>query len=157
MNYLNTELGTAPIIVEGVFPVTPEEAFEAWTNPEEITQWLGEKPNTMISAEIDAKVGGAWAFLFIDTEEKTGTLEGKYQEITPNEKLVFDWCFRERYSDGREEVTEQSLVTVLFDAAPEGTKITLTHENINNRDGLLSVGSGWNGTFNNFADIIANK
>ena len=154
MNYLRTELGTTPIIVKGTFPVSPAEAFEAWTNPEEITQWLGEDPNTMKHAEMDLKVGGSWAFLFIDTEEKTGTLEGKYLEIIENEKLVFDWRFNEQYADGREEITEQSLVTILFEEDGDGTKITLTHENINNRDGLLSVGTGWEGTFNNFANII---
>ena len=155
MKYLKTEHGKTPVIVEGIFPVTKEEAFEAWTNPDEVVQWLGENPNSMINAKIDLKVGGKLSLLFIDTEEKTGTLEGKYLEIIENEKLVFDWQFYERFNDGNEIITEQSIVTIVFKEDPKGTKITLTHSEIDNRDGRLSVGSGWNGTFNNYANRIA--
>lgn len=155
MKYLKTELGSTPVIVEGIFPVSKEEAFEAWTNPDEVVQWLGENPNSMISAKINLKVGGKLSLLFIEGEEKTGTLEGKYLEIIENEKLVFDWQFYERFKDGNEIITEQSVVTIVFKEVPEGTKITLTHTEIDNRDGRLSVGKGWNGTFNNFANRIA--
>lgn len=156
MKYLKSELGSTPVIVEGIFPVSIEEAFAAWTNPDEIVQWLGENPNSMISAKIDLKVGGSISMLFIDNEEKTGTLEGKYIEIVENEKLVFDWQFYERFNDGREEITEQSIVTIIFKTVNYGTKIILTHAEIDNRDGRLSVGTGWNGTFNNYANRIAN-
>lgn len=154
MKYLTTEMGQSPVIVKGIFPVSPAEAFAAWTDPDEIVAWLGEHPNTMKSATIDLRVGGAWSFLFIDTEEKTGTLRGKYLEIIKNEKLVFDWAFIEKYRDGRETVGEQSMVTITFKAVGNGTQIHLTHENIQSKDDLFNVGTGWNGTFNNFANHI---
>ena len=109
-------------MLKAFFPVTKEEAFEAWTNPDEVVQWLGENPNSMINAKIDLKVGGRLSLLFIDTEEKTSTLEGKYLEIIENEKLVFDWQFYERFNDGNEIITEQSVVTIVFKEDPKGTK-----------------------------------
>lgn len=154
MNYLCSELGQSPVVVKGIFPVSPAEAFAAWTNPGEIVAWLGEHPNTMKAATIDLRIGGEWSFLFIDTDEKTGTLRGKYLEIIENEKLVFDWAFHEEYRDGRKTVGEQSMVTILFEAVDNGTQIHLTHENILSKDDLFNVGGGWNGTFNNFANHI---
>lgn len=152
MNYLTTELGTSPVIVEGTFAVSAETAFDAWTDSNEIHQWFGATPNSMKRAEIDLKVGGAWLFIFEETKEKTAVLEGEYLEIITNEKLVFSWRHTVTNQSGEKTTTLASQVTITFAENNGRTKITLNHENINSKDGLLGVGTGWHGTFQSFKE-----
>ena len=155
MNYLSTELGASPVLVEGTFAVSAETAFEAWTDPSEIHEWFGPTANCMVRAEIDLKVGGAWQFIFEETDEKTVMLEGEYLEIVQNEKLVFSWRHAVITGDNERVVTESSKVTLRFNEADGNTTITLNHENITSKDGLLGVGKGWQGTFKNFNNKFA--
>ena len=154
MNFLKTELGSSPVIVEGVFAVPAARVFEAWTDSDEITQWFGASPNSMIRAEIDLRVGGAWRFIFDETEEKTVCLEGEYIEVSPNNKLVFSWVHVVKLASGDKTATETSKVTLNFEEMGESTKVTLTHEGITSEDGLRGVGSGWENTFASFKSII---
>lgn len=158
MNYLSTELGASPVIVKGTFAVSAETAFEAWTDPNEIHEWFGPSPNSMKRAVIDLKIGGAWQFIFEESEEKAVFLEGEYLEIIENEKLVFSWRHAVIKDGDEKVVTESSRVTIRFDEKDGKTTITLNHENITSKDGLLGVGKGWQGTFQNFNNkFAANK
>ena len=155
MTYLTTKLGESPVIVEGIYNVSAASAFEAWTNPNEITEWFGASPNSMERAEIDLTLGGTYRFIFEETKEKTIALEGEYLEIIPNEKLVFSWRHVVSSHGGQQTATEDSRVTLIFAETDGKTKITLNHENINTKDGLLGVGNGWQATFESFNNIIA--
>ncbi len=155
MNFLKTELGSNPVIVEGIFTVPAARVFEAWTDSDEITQWFGASPNSMIRAEIDLRVGGIWRFIFDETDQKTVCLEGEYIEVSPNNKLVFSWKHVTETTGGEKTATEASKVTLDFEELGDSTKVTLTHEGITSEYGLLGVGSGWENTFASFESIIA--
>ncbi len=157
MNYLTTVLGESPVVVQGVFPCTPQQAFEAWTDPAEIMQWFGAESNSVIRAEIDLKIGGQWRFIFTETQEKTIALEGKYLEIQEAEQLVFSWRHVVAPVHGQPVATAYSKVSINFNKDPKGTMITLVHEDIQTEDGRLGVGKGWQGTFTNFMTRMNNK
>lgn len=157
MNYLTTELGASPVIVKGIFPCSPDEAFNAWTDEAEIMQWFGAEANSVKRAEIELKIGGQWRFIFEETAEKTVSLEGEYLEISPGSCLVFSWRHVISTSDGAITKTAASKVSIRFNEAPNGTQITLNHENIQSEDGRLGVGKGWQGTFTSFQKSIKNK
>ena len=57
--FLRSAPGSDPIVVEGTFAASPERVFRAWTRPEEVRKWFGQQPDSLESAEIDLRVGGA--------------------------------------------------------------------------------------------------
>jgi uncharacterized protein YndB with AHSA1/START domain len=63
------------------FPVSPDELWEALTDPEQLEEWFAN------DVELDARPGGAGVFRWEDGEERRATVV----EAEPRERLVLDW------------------------------------------------------------------
>jgi len=72
MDFVKSEPGSIPIIVECFFNETPKIIFNAWTDPDIVKQWFGMEPNSMHSAFIDLRVGGEWRIIRKTTDEPNG-------------------------------------------------------------------------------------
>lgn len=153
MNFLQSEPGQEPVEISGVFDASPSRVFKAWSDPVELKKWFGPHPNSLLSTTVDLQVDGKWAFVVEDSDEKKMTLQGKYQEIVVDKRLVFTWTFLNEFPDGRREETAESIVTVNFFPEDGSTRIELKHEAVNNLDGRLGVHKGWNACFNNFHTV----
>lgn len=46
------------VIVERIFPQDPEELFDAWTKPDEMSQWRGSPGTHVEDARADLRTGG---------------------------------------------------------------------------------------------------
>jgi uncharacterized protein YndB with AHSA1/START domain len=66
---------------EIVFPTSPDEVWEALTDPEQLEQWFAN------DVELDPRPGGAGVFRWDDGEERRATVV----VAEPRERLVFDW------------------------------------------------------------------
>jgi uncharacterized protein YndB with AHSA1/START domain len=54
--------------------------FDAFTNPEHLTQWmLGREGWTMPVCEVDLRAGGAWRFVWRSSDGSELELSGVYQ------------------------------------------------------------------------------
>ncbi|MEL6310820.1 MAG: SRPBCC domain-containing protein [Pseudomonadota bacterium] len=147
MRFLQTDVGAEPVLVEAIFPATPQRVFKAWTDPDEIMKWFGPGPGSLVSAEVDLRPGGAWCFVVSDTAEGRASLMGAYTIIEPAERLQFTWQHvREHASGGRDE-TPFSTVTISFEPHGAATRVKLRHEGILKEDGRKGVGNGWETTF----------
>ena len=63
--------------------------FEVFTNPEHVPQWMtGPDGWTMLVCEIDLRLGGAWRFVWRNTDGVEIAMRGIYREIAPPERLV---------------------------------------------------------------------
>lgn len=153
MNFLQSEPGAEPVIVEGIFNVPPERLFRAWTEPEEIVKWFGIRPHSVATAEIDLRVGGRWRFVLEEGGERSAQLEGAYLTIEPDRKLVFSWAYVVRFPDGRTEETAHSQVAVTFTPHGRATRVHLTHRSIEAAEGRIGVGRGWESSFASLRDI----
>jgi uncharacterized protein YndB with AHSA1/START domain len=80
---------------EIVFPVTPDEVWEALTDPEQLEEWFAN------DVELDAQEGGEGVFRWDDGEERHATVV----EAAPGERLVLDWDD----DDGRVELTLEEI------------------------------------------------
>ena len=66
---------------EIVFPVGPEEVWQALTDPEQLEEWFAN------DVELDPREGGEGIFRWGDGAER----RAKVLVAEPNERLVLDW------------------------------------------------------------------
>jgi uncharacterized protein YndB with AHSA1/START domain len=85
---------------EIVFPVPPDEVWEALTDPEQLEEWFAN------DVELDAQAGGEGVFRWDDGEERHATVV----EATPSKRLVLDW-------------DDEGTVELTLEEVEEGTRL----------------------------------
>ncbi len=84
-------------------------------------------------------------------DENEYTAMGTFRQIDRPNTLVFTWAWLgENGQPGPE-----TLVTVRFEEAPEGTKLTLRHEGFANAEGVKQHTEGWASTLNRLEKLLA--
>lgn len=78
------------LVVTRIINGPPRIVFEAWTKAELMAQWWVPKSIgfTLLSCEIDARVGGGYRFVF-PHGDSTMAFFGKYLEVVPPSRLVW--------------------------------------------------------------------
>jgi uncharacterized protein YndB with AHSA1/START domain len=74
--------GTVEVTREVVFPVPPDEVWEALTDPEQLEEWFAN------DVELDVRPGGDGVFRWDDGDERHATV----LVVEPRERLVLDWA-----------------------------------------------------------------
>jgi uncharacterized protein YndB with AHSA1/START domain len=77
------------MVLTRLFDAPPKLVFEAWTKPEMLARWWGPK-GFKTSAQIDFRPGGAYRMIMVAPDGNEYPFHGKYTEIVPNERIVFD-------------------------------------------------------------------
>ena len=90
------------IVREVVFPVPPDEVWEALTEPERLEEWFAN------DVELDPRPGGGGVFRWDNGEERRAVVE----EAEPGERLALEW------EDGGE-------VEFTLEEVEEGTRLTV--------------------------------
>jgi uncharacterized protein YndB with AHSA1/START domain len=99
-----------------VLPAGRDEVWATLTTPEELSAWLGEV------VELEPEPGGA-----IVLREQGSTRRGMVEAAEPGRILSFRW--RRLAGAGVSlEVGGATRVTLVLEAAPEGTRLTVTEE-----------------------------
>jgi uncharacterized protein YndB with AHSA1/START domain len=92
--------GVVEVTREIVFPVPPDEVWEALTDPEQLEEWFAN------DVELDPREGGAGLFRWDDGEERRATV----LVAEPGERLVLDW-------------DEEGEVEFILEEVEEGTRL----------------------------------
>jgi uncharacterized protein YndB with AHSA1/START domain len=131
------------LVVTRVFDAPREIVFKAWTDPKQMAQWFPPKDFTAPVCEIDLRPGGIFRIVMkgpdvapINGAEFPG--KGVFQEVVPNERLVFTF-------EGEEgDALPPILMTVIFEAQGSKTKLTVqqTAETVAAYQALLKLGAG---------------
>jgi uncharacterized protein YndB with AHSA1/START domain len=105
------------IVVTRTFDGPARLVFEAWTRPELLERWWVPKSMGMslLSCEMDVRVGGSYRFVFGNDPAKPVAFFGRYLEVTPHSRLV--WTNEE--SDGG------AVTTVTFEEKGGRTLLVL--------------------------------
>lgn len=82
-----TTPGERDLVITRRFHAPRAVVFEAWTKPEQVTQWWDPSGTPLAKCEIDLRVGGD--FRFVHRGEAGHAFAGTYREIHPPERLVF--------------------------------------------------------------------
>jgi uncharacterized protein YndB with AHSA1/START domain len=112
--------GDREIHVERIFDAPRDRVWRAFTDPELVAQWWG-RGNRLVIERMEVERGGHWRFVEHSAEGEHG-FEGRYREVTPQERLVytFEWdgmpghvivetAAFEDLGDGRTRVVSDSL------------------------------------------------
>jgi uncharacterized protein YndB with AHSA1/START domain len=139
--------------LERTFAASPEEVFDAWTNPEVLQRWWAAAPTwTSPGCEVDLRVGGRYVMRMRD--DKTGELHvvgGEYREVVRPRRLVYTWCWQ---GVGGPHPGHVSLVTIEFHADGEATTVVLEHSGLASLQSRERHGAGWRATFDNLAGRV---
>jgi uncharacterized protein YndB with AHSA1/START domain len=131
-----TTRGDREIAMTRVFDAPRRMVFDALTKPELVRKWLLGPPGwTMPVCEIDARVGGAYRFLWRGADGTEMGSRGVCREILPPERFVATERFDDAWYPG------EALVT--YALVEEGGKTTLTltvlYESREARDAVLKT------------------
>ena len=124
------------------YPVAPEKVWRAWTDPQALGRWWGPGGDQPVSvAQLDVRIGGRFRIVFGGPEGKDHEVQGVYQEVVPNRKLVFTWTWPNSTPE------RESLVTIEFKAAGRGTELAFLHEQLFDAKVRDDHQRGWSESF----------
>lgn len=118
------------------FSAPIEKVWQAYTDPEAVAKWWGQRRSETIVDKMDVRVGGKWRYI---QREKDGTeyaFNGEYIEVEAPTKLTSTFEF---------EPMPGHIITdhAVFEALPDGrTKMTVisTFDNLEDLDGMIASG-----------------
>ena len=108
------------LVLERVLNAPRERVYQAWTDPQLLTQWFTPRPWTTPRAELDVKPGGSNLVVMRGPDGKEFPNRGVYLEVVPNERLVFTDAYTTAW-----EPAEKPFMTVVLTFADAGPGKTL--------------------------------
>jgi uncharacterized protein YndB with AHSA1/START domain len=129
-------------------PASAAEVFSAWTDAEEMREWMRPSTTTDLRASLDVRVGGRYTLDMIDGE-KVFSHHGEYVTVDPPWKLSFTW--RAAW------LPEGSLVTVELFEREGGTELVLTHERLPSAESAKNHGQGWTEILEKLGGVMEKK
>jgi uncharacterized protein YndB with AHSA1/START domain len=112
----------ATFVVERTYDVSPQRVFAAWADPEAKARWFGNPEPGVAEYELDFQVGGR-EFNRGTVEDQPYTYEARYQDIVPDERIVY--AYDMHMGDRRISV---SLGTVQLEPQGDGTRLSYTEQ-----------------------------
>ena len=109
--------------VTRTFAASAELVFDAWLDPELISQWMfgpALREEEVLHIRVDPRVGGAFSFLVRRSGQDLDHV-GKYLTIERPHRLSFTWGVVP-------ETDDESRVIIEITPRDSGCELTLTHE-----------------------------
>lgn len=137
------------LVITRSFNAPARIVFEAWTTPELFKRWWVPKSvgMTMVSCEIDVRVGGTYRFVFAHPNfPEPMAFFGRYTDVTPPSQLV--WT--------NEESGEGAISTLTFEERGGTTLLTL-REVYPSRDAFeeaMQAGNGYPEQFGQLDELL---
>jgi uncharacterized protein YndB with AHSA1/START domain len=146
-------------VLERTYPVAPERAFAAFSDPANKQLWYGETTTRSLeSHELDFRVGG-WERIRYRMKEGTpfpGAIlgnDGCYLDIQPNRRIVVAYSM-----SFAEKPFSSSLATFEFLPVENGTTLIFTDQGayFENSDGPERRQHGWRELLDSLAKALTN-
>jgi len=126
--------GDREIVMTREFAAPRAMVFDACTKPELIRRWLLGPPGwTMIVCEVDLRVGGAYRYVWRNTQGTEMGMGGVFREVVAPERLVSTEKFDESWYPG------ECVGTIVLTESGGRTTLTqsLLYDTREARDGVL--------------------
>ena len=131
----------ANLVFKRIISGSPEEIFEAWTQPELMRQWLAPGENKVLEAHTDVRVGGRFQVRSTAPDGTLHTIDGTYRELDAGRRIVMTWS----YSGPAALLCEmETLLEIDFASAPGGrTAMTVVQTQIATQNAAEAYREGW--------------
>ena len=136
------------------FRASRERIFAAWTDPEQLKQWMGPAGFTCTATESDPRPGGRHFLAMYGPSANSAPGEppqmrhssttGQYLDVIPPELIRFTWN-PDKFPD------EHTIVTIRLKEVSGGTELELLHEGFLSSTTAEGHGKGWNGCLDKLA------
>ena len=157
MNPTSSDISSHKLVLSREFKASRERLWQAWTQPEQIQQWLGSGDDVEIeSVLMDLRVGGKFRIQQKMEDGEYYTAAGTYLEVIAPERLVYTWDWEK---DGRgtefgELEGNETQVTVEFLPRGQKTEVVLTHEKFASIKSRDSHEGGWKSWMGRLAQFV---
>lgn len=138
--------------IDRTFDAPRDKVFQAFIDPDIVAKWYHPGPMRTVVHAWEPRPGGALHIAMIaDEGEMKGenVSRGTFKEVEEGRKIVHTWKWDDMDADPNE-----SLVTVTFEDADGGTKVTLVHEQLSGKESVESHTQGWVGCLENLATVL---
>jgi uncharacterized protein YndB with AHSA1/START domain len=139
MSLSSTMAETLEIVVDELFPHTPEMMWKTLVTPEIIGRWF------MVPMGFEAKVGNRFTYQTTPAGEWDGVIHCEVLEVVPNERLVYSW--KGGHPSNKDYGSRlETLVTWTISKADGGTRLRLVHSGFQpsrNAFAFSKMSEGW--------------
>jgi len=129
--------------------------WDALTTPEHIVRWFGRRQDTLVTCEVDLRVGGTARYVWRFADSGEMGITWVFREIAPPERGVFTETFDE---PSKREMGGETLNTVALAERDGKTAVTFTtlYKSREDRDRVLQSGmqEGAAETFDRLAELL---
>ena len=141
---LNTMKNTGTLVVSlpsdceialtRVFKAPRQLVYDAFSKPEILRMWFGPRGWTLVTCEVDVRVGGGFRFVLRGPEGRELGMRGVYRELSPPERSV--------HSESFDDFPGEALVTSVFTEHDGETKLvaTILYPSMEVRDAVIKSG-----------------
>lgn len=131
------------------FPVAAEKVWQAWTDPQALSEWFGPADrNAMLLADMDVREGGRYHLRFRTADGEVHDVSGEYTEVVPQRRLVFTWAWKST----PERV---SRVSVTLEEVEGGTQLDLLHDSFFDDAARTNHERGWTAAIRHLGEFLS--
>ena len=135
------------------FAAAPGKVYSAWTEAEQLAQWLSPAGFSVPESFSEPREGGSYRVTMRSPKKSPHTVAGTYCEWKPAERLVMTWSW-EAGKGGHGPVT---CITVELRKAGKGTEMRLHHALFEDRADLQSHKAGWQSCLDQLDSLLRGK
>jgi uncharacterized protein YndB with AHSA1/START domain len=154
---------TRDVVLSRVFFAPREIVWQAWTQPERLTQWFAPEHFTAAAAKVELRPGGQFLYCMRTPEGAEYWGRGIYREIVPPERLVYVDSFADE--EGNPVKPEQyglspdypaeTLLTVTLEDQGKKTLLTLRHAGLPVGEASDLTEAGWRSQLDRLDDALS--
>lgn len=122
--------------LQRVVNAPPERVFDAWTDAHAFGTWMGGHQNNVKACRTDPRPGGKYRLEWDTGDDSSAADYGKYLIVDRPHRLQFTW-FTEH------EDWPETIVTLDFERVPQGTRLTLRQEPVDDARAKQGYEKGW--------------
>jgi glutathione S-transferase len=140
--------------LERTFAASPEDVFDAWTNPMVLQRWWAVHPDgDSPGCDVDLRVGGRYVLRMRHPGgDPVTVVAGEYREIDRPRRLVYTWAWEAGPHAGH-----SSVVAIQFVPVADGTTVLLEQSGFATELSRQRHGDGWTAALDNLARRIFNQ
>lgn len=125
------------------FNASPEQVYDAWTQPEILAKWWGPEGSTCPEAELDLREGGQWRTVMAHADGRTNECSGQYRLLDRPNRLVMSWSWKQE--DGSQG--HETEIDITFETSGTGTLMTFVQKVFAEAEHRNMHEMGWTSSF----------